>query len=100
LAEPQRGWGLTARAASPEELAAFGAEHGVVATKVAIGQGAFLLGIRGGDLLMQVGATPLLTLEDLEAVLDETEPDDVISIAFRRIDEQGLGSFLAVGSRQ
>ncbi len=100
MGAPQRGWGLTARAASAEELAAFGADHGVVATEVAIGQGAFLLGIHGGDLLMQIGTTLLLTPEDLEAVLDEAEPDDVISIAFRRLDEQGLGSFLAVGSRQ
>ncbi|MBD3174922.1 MAG: PDZ domain-containing protein [Armatimonadia bacterium] len=93
-----REFGLTARPATEEELEAFQAEHGLIVEDVAIGEGAYLLGLRAGDLLVRIGETTLHTTDDLQAALDAVGPDDVLNIQFRRIDEGGLGSFLAVGN--
>lgn len=97
---PPGRWGMSVRVPSADELAAFDADHGLLAEAVEVGQGAFLLGIRPGDLLMRVGDTLLRTPADLAAALEAGGPNGVVSIAFRRIDGDGLGSYLAAGSPQ
>lgn len=89
--------GLAVRPATPEELRGFQADHGLLIEDVEAGLSAFLPGLRAGDLLLQVGDTRLHTPADLSAALEATHPGVPVGIAFRRLDEGGLASFLAVG---
>jgi hypothetical protein len=66
-------------------------EPGVLLTGVRPGSPAERAGIAGGDVLLRVGATRLLSLQDLAFALRSNRPGDEVEVEWARAGERRLG---------
>jgi hypothetical protein len=66
-------------------------EPGVLLTGVRPGSPAERAGISGGDVLLRVGATTLLSLQDLAFALRSNRPGDEVEVEWTRAGERKLG---------